>query len=71
MENNKYIITRIDQVILFDESIAHLSFRNLSPIRAGFFYIEDDLNVKCYGKSVSLSDHFAPYIKVHTEALTR
>ena len=24
-----------------------------------------------YGKSVSLSDHFAPYIKVHTEALTR
>ena len=24
-----------------------------------------------YGKSVSLSDHFAPYIKVHAEALTQ
>ena len=56
MEKFKYVITQDNQVLMFDESIAHSEFKHRGIKSAGFvqFYYEDEVKAHCYGKSVSL-----------------
>ena len=51
----KYVrLSQYNEIIIFPEVIEHSTFKHLSPISAGFCYIQDR-GVVCYGESISLN----------------
>jgi hypothetical protein len=55
MEKLKYIKTDLNEIIIFPMSIEHSSFKNFSPVSAGFCVIRNNYDkVDCYGESHSL-----------------
>ena len=59
MNRVKYIITKNEQIIIFDELFNHSDFRSFDPIRAGFISFgvnkEGNPSCSCYGDSFSLN----------------
>jgi hypothetical protein len=50
----KYVrLKDYDSFIIFPQIIEHSTFAHLSPISAGFCFVNND-EVRCYGKSISL-----------------
>ena len=58
MSKVKYIITKDNKIIVFNEWFQHSDFRHFEPISAGFisFGVNKDNNptCSCYGESISL-----------------
>ncbi len=54
----KYIRTKDDEIIVFNEMMMHIEFQHFKPKSAGFIniYINEKgrLDCKCYGESISL-----------------
>ena len=51
----KYVrLKKYNSIIIFPQIIEHSEFRNLSPISAGFCYINDN-KISCFGESISLN----------------
>ena len=50
----KYIrLKEYNEIIIFSHLISHDTFKYLSPISAGFCYVDQD-KVSCFGNSISL-----------------
>lgn len=57
MDQNKYVITEDNDVIIFSPALKHEVFKSRNPISAGFVYlnVEDGkITAECFGSSVSL-----------------
>ena len=53
----KYVVTPLmfgETAILFGKAQNHSDFKDMRPVRAGFFRVDTDNGVSCWGKSTSL-----------------
>ena len=54
----KYVITKDEQIIVFDEMFNHSDFSKFNPIRAGFISFgarDGNPSCSCYGESFTLN----------------
>ena len=60
-DNQKYIVTKDGEMIIFSPLLNHSQFRHFEPVSAGFISFGvgagNRLVVQCYGESVSLGLH--------------
>lgn len=50
----KYVRTgAYDNILIFDVTLEHSTFKFLNPISAGFCYVSNE-KVECFGESISL-----------------
>jgi len=57
-DNQKYVVTKDGEMIIFSPLLKHSQFRGFNPISAGFISFatnwHGDITVQCYGESVTL-----------------
>lgn len=54
----KYIRTKNDDIIVFNDSIQHSEFKRFEPKSAGFISLsvdDQEISCNCYGQSISLN----------------